>query len=133
MANVDINIDNLLEDNPTKKGVILWVREKWEYSDDLEEPYLYEQKYNSDYLEEYHNLIKWKSSTHMPKEAARTFLKVTDVRVERLQDIIEEEAMQEGIERFYEGYGGPSAGFLYNDYNHGRQFHLPSARKGFQS
>ncbi|WP_221411323.1 hypothetical protein, partial [Apibacter sp. B3239] len=28
---------------------------------------------------------------------------------------------------------GPSAGFLYNDYNHGRQFHLPSARKGFQS
>lgn len=133
MANVDINIDNLLEDNPIKKGVILWVREKWEYSDDLEEPYLYEQKYNSDYLEEYHNLIKWKSSTHMPKEAARTFLKVTDVRVERLQDITEEEAMQEGIERFYEGYGGPSAGFLYNDYNHGRQFHLPSARKGFQS
>ena len=133
MTNVDINIDDLLEENPIKKGVILWVREKWEYSDDLEEPYLYEQKYNSDYLEEYHNLIKWKSSTHMPKEAARTFLKVTDVRLERLQDITEEEAMQEGVERFYEGYGGPSAGFLYNDYNHGRQFHLPSARKGFQS
>jgi len=30
---------------------------------------------------------KWKPSLHMPKEAARIFLKVKDVRVERLQDI----------------------------------------------
>ncbi len=31
--------------------------------------------------------IPWRSSIHMPKEAARIFLRVTDVRVERLQDI----------------------------------------------
>ena len=39
----------------------------------------------------------WKPSLHMPKEAARIFLKVKDVRVERLQDITEEQAQKEGI------------------------------------
>lgn len=37
-------------------------------------------------------------SIHMPKEAARIWLKVTDVRVERLQDITEEQACMEGTD-----------------------------------
>lgn len=41
--------------------------------------------------------IKWKPSIHMPKEAARIFLKVTNVRVERLQDITPEQAFNEGV------------------------------------
>jgi hypothetical protein len=41
---------------------------------------------------------KWHPSIHMPKEAARIFLKITDVRVERLQDITEEQTQKEGCE-----------------------------------
>ena len=37
-------------------------------------------------------------SIHMPKEAARIWLKVTDVRVERLQEITEEQACMEGTD-----------------------------------
>lgn len=44
--------------------------------------------------------IKWAPSVHMPREAARIFLRVTGVRVERLQDITEEQAREEGVEPF---------------------------------
>lgn len=77
-------------------GDILWVRERFEYSDDLEEPYWYYAKYREDYLPEYVTRIKWRPSIHMPKEAARIFLMVTNVRCERLQDISEEDAIAEG-------------------------------------
>ena len=42
--------------------------------------------------------ILWRPSIHMPKEAARIFLKVTNVRVERLQDITAEQARAEGCD-----------------------------------
>jgi len=51
----------------------------------------------------------WKPSIHMPKEAARIWLKVTDVRVERLQDITEEQAEREGC---YD-YTSTANGFCY--------------------
>lgn len=40
---------------------------------------------------------KWHPSIHMPKEAARIWLKVTDVRVERLQEITNDGCVAEGI------------------------------------
>lgn len=40
--------------------------------------------------------LKWKPSIHMPKEAARIFLRVTNVRVERLQDCGNMQAKDEG-------------------------------------
>lgn len=40
----------------------------------------------------------WHPSIHMPKEAARIWLKVTDVRVKRLQGITDEQAKREGIQ-----------------------------------
>lgn len=77
---------------------ILWVRETW-----CEFPkggYHYRADYDTDKDQEFHQLtsIKWKSSLHMPCEAARIFLPVKSVRVERLQDITEEDAKAEGIE-----------------------------------
>lgn len=43
----------------------------------------------------------WKHSIYMPKEAARIWLKVTDVRVERLQEIASEQISREGVEVEY--------------------------------
>ena len=40
---------------------------------------------------------KWRPSIHMPKDAARIFLRVTNVKVERLQEITEDGAKAEGI------------------------------------
>lgn len=58
--------------------------------------------------DEYERLSKWEQSERflspywLTKEEARIWLKVTDVRVERLQDITEEQAINEGISRLYD-------------------------------
>lgn len=41
--------------------------------------------------------LTWTPSIHMPKAAARIWLRVTEVRVERVQDITEEGAKAEGV------------------------------------
>lgn len=81
---------------PYQPGDILYVRETWHKytkrvgngeSCKLAEFYGYKASIaNSEDANE-----PWKPSIHMPKEAARIWLKVTDVRVERLQDIMEDE------------------------------------------
>ena len=52
---------------------------------------------NRDYECEYVFNDKWKPSIHMPKKYARIFLKVTNVRVERLQDITFDDIEKYGI------------------------------------
>lgn len=54
---------------------------------------------------------RWRPSIHMEKDFARIWLCITDVRVERLQDITEEDAMREGVLPI----GDKGLGF-YNDY-----------------
>lgn len=83
-----------LNKSPYQVGDILYVRETWcidSYSGvDLKPHYYYKaEAYNPD--------RKWKPAIHMPKEAARIFLKVTDVRIERLQDIDGYEVEKEGL------------------------------------
>ncbi len=72
-------------------GDILWVRETWCKNG---ETYLY--KAGCPHLQD-NMWIKWRPSIFMPKEACRIKLRVTNVRVERLQDITEEDAIAEGI------------------------------------
>lgn len=87
---------------PCQPGDILYVRETWHKG---LERYIYRADYSD--TEKFYRggkeiEMKWHPSIHMPKEAARIWLKVTDVRVERLQEITEEEAKAEGAKQCYE-------------------------------
>jgi len=99
----DVDASRLFKDKlKYQVGDILYVREAWTHTCigcKLDKGYCSkcgtcpEYFYKADGLEN----IKWRPSIHMPKEAARIFLKVTDVKVERLQDITEEGIRAEGI------------------------------------
>lgn len=97
----------LMERSRWKPGDILWVRESfsnlnvdftcspyWIFKADMDHP-------------DQHGPVTWKPSIHMPKKLCRIFLEVTEVRVERLQDITEEDCLAEGsIERNHRCNGG---------------------------
>lgn len=100
---------------PYKKGDILYVRETWQYLYELDGneqviedtgKYYYAATdtipFNT-YVDENgvrHDHAPWRPSIHMPKEAARIFLRVTNVRVERLQEMKDEDCEKEGLENF---------------------------------
>ena len=52
----------------------------------------------------------WRPSIHMPRWASRLTLTVTDVRLQRLQDITEDDAQAEGLVQAYEGWATDPAG-----------------------
>ena len=77
---------------PFKVNDILYVRETW---NEWEGGYVYKA-----WNEPFHQVGsygQWRPSIHMPKEAARIFLRVTGVRAERLRDITIEEIRKEGL------------------------------------
>ena len=82
---------------PYDPGDILYVRETWDWDPDNEVAKTYYYKADGDLRPEGYKGMGWLPSIHMPKEAARIWLKGTDVRVERLQDITAEQILKEGI------------------------------------
>lgn len=86
-------------------GDILWVRETFAYTQFAFDKSLigigeYGIQGSEIYKSDEENSDwdgKWKPSIFMPKDACRTWLEITNVRPERLQDISEEDAISEGI------------------------------------
>lgn len=105
---------------PYQPEDILYVRETWGWDPcwdcglDTEKngcPYEHERIYNQKNREygcycykasmddgDTPSVGTWHPSIHMPKEAARIFLKVTDIRPERLQDIDDNGVVAEGLQ-----------------------------------
>lgn len=127
---------------PYKPSDILYVRETWYYESHMQdltagEPDLPSGAYSHRYVYKASSpdypvnvgvgAQGWKPSIHMPKEAARIYLRVTEVRAERLQDITHDDARAEGFladdtfgERYYFGetwdhvYKGRGYGWYLN-------------------
>lgn len=105
-------------------GDVLWVRETW-----FDAGYYF--IYRADSTDDG---FKWRPSIFMPKVASRLKLKVTDIRVERVQDITEEDALREGVEymdnQMVEGEDDPCR--IYCDYTDNETI-LMSAKSSYKS
>lgn len=86
----DFKFIKCLCDAPCEPGDILWVRETWTTVPDGS--YVY--KASVECPDAWKGT--WRPSIHMPKEAARLFLRVTSVWVERLQEITPQQIDAEG-------------------------------------
>lgn len=76
-------------------GGKLWVRESFSVYRHPTDPMIF---YKADH--KYDGTLKWKPSIHMPRKFSRITLGVKEIRVERLQDISEEDAEKEGVKPY---------------------------------
>lgn len=97
-------------------GERLWVRETFRETWDMSDRAVMEYRAGGTRLIEGKSVIhgehrptsilpKWRPSIFMPRWASRITLEITDVRVERLQEISEEDAQAEGVEMGYHFHG----------------------------
>jgi hypothetical protein len=85
-----------------KPGDLLWVRETWGTVHPHVKPSDFAPNgvrvwYRADDIKKNWFIEKWNPSIFMPRWASRIILRVTDVRVERVQEISEEDARAEGV------------------------------------
>ena len=85
---------------PGEVGQRLWCRETWAdlASNRIGDSCAPKLHYRADYGDRLKGFFKWRPSVHMPRWASRLTLEVTNVRVERLQDISEADAIASGHE-----------------------------------
>ncbi|ESL48321.1 hypothetical protein [Klebsiella pneumoniae] len=99
----ELSAGNYLNSAFGKPGDRIWVRETWaEAGASAPDLKLYRANYPEHVPSIYENVppaeeIRWTPSIHMPRWASRILLEITDVRVERLNAISEEDARAEGI------------------------------------
>lgn len=110
-----------IDDSPIQEGDVLWVRESFKPNMDGytgidfggiiyradSAVHMFSDPYNP-----------WKPSIHMPRKIARLFLRINDVRVERLQDITETDALKEGI-KYWDDVGCCCSNRKFMDYRTG--------------
>lgn len=89
---------------PYRAGDILYVRETWRVKKAGYPPRHCEIEYKAGGTEKFNEIIalptakgKWKPSIHMPKEAARIFIRVKYCRPERLRDMVLADVLMEGV------------------------------------
>lgn len=128
-----------------KVGDHLWVRETWQHSN---HPYGPLDKscdifYREEYFDDPHGMDGekspegkyrfWKPSIHMPRWASRITLEITGVRVQRLQNISNEDSIAEGIERI----GGMTSCTPWRNYRIGQKgemsMHCSSATRAYMT
>ncbi|WP_272671775.1 hypothetical protein [Providencia sp. PROV123] len=99
-------------------GDRLWVRETFQVGPCTESSFAYKATHCPSDLEEgWSEVIKWKPSIHMPRSASRITLEITDVRVERLQDISKQDAISEGAPRGHHSIDVISKRFGFPDFS----------------
>jgi hypothetical protein len=98
-----------------KRGDVLWVREAFSYDRlDVDRDGALPPWYWADGNPEAGDWTKPKPSIHMPRWASRTTLEVTDIRVQQLHDISEEDAIAEGVTKVRD-YCHVIRGFDYDE------------------
>lgn len=116
IKSINTDIETLKKACQYQPGDILYVRETWEHfecwnceGDERGNCPKEPQKNVLDKIcgcymyratDEIRGDAKWHPSIHMPKKAARIWLKVTNVSVEHLQDITAEDALREGADKY---------------------------------
>lgn len=105
-------------------GEVLWVRESFNVGGYFDGGYAYKASPDSwhDSAETAKDL-KWKPSIHMPKAAARIWLEITNMRVERLNGISERDAINEGISNYKDVTGRRFKNYMANSVGYGDPDH----------